>query len=230
MELKYWAIRLIELLVALTMLSLSLYSLVNNYVYYFFSHLLMVILSLPIPVQILPLIPLIIVSALFLLFYALGKHKYIDAMYVLSWLMHLPTVLHFSQIDWPRIIGLSMGFQNIQTKIGFMEALLISLLLVAGRILLHYTLLIRNIHKELLFRGAGEADLEKVLFSALTIASLCISLSLFMAFGISLLAPALKDLLAQALITLPYPYVLISVICLIAIPMCAIIYIYSRAK
>ncbi|MEM3715796.1 MAG: hypothetical protein QW145_01395 [Candidatus Bathyarchaeia archaeon] len=228
MRLKYWIIRLTELVIVFLMLILSIHSLISSVIYEAIIRLLTTVFPQRMPAQVLALTPIISLSVVFISLYALGKQKCVDEIYVLSWLIHAPTVLSFSQIDWPKMMGLPVGLQDLRTDLGFMEALIVSLALIAGRLMLVYMFQIREFYRELLSRGAEKEDLERAFPGMLALITLVIGLALLGVVGISLAVPAIKIFLLQILASVPYPYVTIITACLVAIPTCVMTYIYSQ--
>ncbi|MEM2568493.1 MAG: hypothetical protein QXT67_00925 [Candidatus Bathyarchaeia archaeon] len=156
MKLNYLAIRLIEFPIVLLMICSSMYSLLNNKIYEFSVLFLNTFTQTSFLSPIYPLLPTLLIIVLFsisLYFYAISRQKHLDRIYVLSWLIYLPSPLHFSRIDWLQALGLPINFQIFETKLSFTETLIIGMFLVAGRILLFYTSQIRETYLELLRRG-----------------------------------------------------------------------------
>lgn len=233
MKLNYLAIRLIEFLMVLSMVGFSIYSLLSNKIYN------LAILSLEAFIQIevlstiyplLPILPILILFTISLYLYALGRPKHLDRVYAISWLIHLPSILRFSQIDWLQALGLPINFQTLETKLSFTETLIISIILVAGRILLFYTSQIRETYLELLGRGAEKDDLRRVLSGMMMFALLFVGSSAAAVLALGYLIPLVKILLNPIITLLPYPYIVVGVICLIMIPLCIILYLHSGAN
>lgn len=215
------------------MICFSMYSLLNNKIYEFTILFLNVFLqaSFLSPIYpFLPTLPIIILFSISLYFYAIGRQKHLDRIYVLSWLMHLPSLLYFSQIDWLQALGLPVNFQIFETKLSFTETLVVGMLLVVGRILIFYTSQMRETYLELLGRGAEKNDLERMLLGMMMFTLLFVGSSAVASLVISYLIPIFRHLLNPILALLPYPYIVIGVICLIIIPLCIIIYFHSGAS
>lgn len=236
LRLNYLAIRLIEFFIVLLMFSSSVYSLFNNNIINLITLFFERFMQVSIISQIYPFIPIIpklliiILSSITLYFYVIGKQKYLDGVYIISWIMHLPSIIYFSQIDWFQALGLPINFQMLETKFSFMETLIIGIFLVAGRIILFYTSKIREMYLELLGRGAEKNDLEYILSKMIGIILLYVGSSTIATLAISYLIPIVKSFLILITALLPYPYIVIGVICLIMIPLCAIVYFYSEMR
>ncbi|MEM2661200.1 MAG: hypothetical protein QXS74_07770 [Nitrososphaeria archaeon] len=233
MKLSYSTIRLIEFLIVLIMFFSSIYSLLNNNIInltiLFFERSMQV----SILYQLYPFIPkllIIVLSSIFLYFYVIGQQKYLDRIYMISWIMHLPSIIYFSQIDWFQTLGLSISFQMLETKLSFTETLIIGIFLVAGRVMLFYTSKTREMYLELLGRGAEKNDLETILSRIIGLILLYVGSSAIATLAISYLIPTVKSLIIPITTFLPYPYIVIGVICLIMIPLCIIIYFYSEMR
>jgi hypothetical protein len=230
LKIQYWTIRLVELTTISLMISSSLYSLISNRIYNLIVAVILRVVPLQAPAQVLPLIPPLMVSASSLYFFALGRQKHMERIHVLTWLIHLPSILWYSQIDWFQAVGFPVNFQIFQTRLTFMETLLASVVLVAGRIMLFYTSQLRETYSELLKRGAAKEDVENALSkaTAFMLAFLVISsLSAIAAiYAIFIIKPILSPLLAG----IPYRHIIIGIICLMIIPICIIAFIYNQAK
>ena len=239
LRLKYQFIRLMEFFIVLLMAGLSLYSFSKNklreLIVLFLQWVLLIFLRvdayLPLFSLLTLLTPLIIIMvfSVFLYFYAKGRQKHMDEIYVLSWLMHLPSVLWFSRIDWLQILGSPINFQILETYVSFTETLAISIILVAGRILLFYTSQIREVFLELQGRGAEKDDLETAALGMTALTLILIGSSITVTLAISYLMPVIKSLLSHIIALIPYPYIVVGAICLIMIPACIIMYLHSRA-
>lgn len=230
MKLKYRHIRLIELFLVLLMFGLALYSFSKNRVYdsmilllQQLSALLKVDVDQPIYLIIFIIIP-------FLYFYAMGREEHMDGVYMMSWLMHLPSVLWYSGLDWLKVVGSPLNFQVLETRLSFEEVLLISAILVGGRILLFFTCQIRETLIGLRKRGADESDLEAVIPGMTGFALTLVTLSTALALAVSYLIAVTKELFNPVVALAPYPYVTFGVACLVAIPALVIIYFHSKAK
>jgi len=233
MRLNYSAIRSTEFLVALLMICSSIYSLLNNRIYDFFilflSRFLQASFLSPI-YPFLPTLPIVILFSVSLYFYAMGRQKHLDGIYAISWLIYLPSLLYFSRVDWLQVLGLPINFQMFETKLSFAETLIIGISLVTGRILLFYISQIREIYLEMLGRGAEKNDLEHVLPGMMMFTILLAGSSTAASLAISYLIPVFRHLLNSIITLLPYPYIIIGVICLTIIPLCIIIYFHSGAS
>jgi hypothetical protein len=250
LRLKYSFIRLIEFFIVLLMAGLSLYSfskhMLHKLVVLLFQRALLIVpqVNVYLPIlnflTMLPTLIIIIVFSTLLYFYAKGHQKDMDKIYVLSWLMHIPSVLWFSRIDWLQILwdivrttnstlGLLISSQILETQLSFTETLLISITLVAGRILLFYTSQIREVFLELQRRGAEKDDLEMAAFEMTILTLILIGSSIAATLAISYLTPIIKSLLSPMIMFTPYPHIAVSAICLIMIPICIIVYLYRRA-
>ena len=233
MRLGYKQIRLLELIVIFLMVGISFYSFLKNKVYHLTSSALQQILFTLLPLEVhreLTLALLIAVIAPLLHLYSKGREKHMDGIYAILWLMHLPSVLYYSGLDWLEAISAQLNFQVFETELSLGNTLLIGAILVGGRILLFLTSNIRKTLEELQKRGADEDDLMKVssgmTFFALTIVTFSISMALLMSYII----PMIKALLNPFTGMVPYTYAVVGTASLIAIPVIAILYLYSRAR
>jgi len=219
------------------MAGLSLYSLSKNRAYELMTsllqHLLLALLPAEARQQLIAfptaLVTMIIVSiiALLLYFYAKGQEKHMDGVYVMSWLMHLPSILWYSNLDWLKVLGLPLNFQVLETRLSFAETLIISAILVGGRALLFFTSNIRDALTRLQGRGAEEDDLKVAAAGMVTLALALVALSTAMVLTMSYLIPMIKVLLGPVIALIPYPYVVIGAACLIIIPVIVIAYLYN---
>lgn len=227
---QYWMIRLVEFLTLSLMICSSLYSLTNNKIYASIISFVQTVAPTYTLAQILTLTPLLLVGLLSLCFYILGDEKHMERIHTLSWMLHSPSVLWFSQIDWLKIIGFPIDFQVFQTSLSFAETLIISIILVSGRIMLFYTSHVRRRLSEFLKRGASEEDLKNAVLNMMMFAFACLGLSILNAVALSSAIPALKENLSPIIAKLPYPYMIIGITCLLAIPACVILYVHSQTQ
>jgi len=125
-------------------------------------------------------------------------------------------------------LGSPINFQILETWLSFTETLVISIILVAGRILLFYMSQIREVFLELQGRGAEKGDLEIVALGMTALTLVLIGSSIAATLAISYLITIIKSLLSPIIAFIPYPYVVVGAICLIMIPACIIMYLHSR--
>jgi hypothetical protein len=100
---------------------------------------------------------------------------------------------------------------------------------VAGRILLFYTSQIREVFSELQGRGAEKDDLEIAALGMTALTLILVGSLITATLAISYLIPIIKSLLSPIIAFIPYPYMVVGVICLVMIPACIIMYLHSRA-
>jgi len=221
------------------MASLSLYSFSKNRLYESIAsslqQLLLALLWTEARQQLaaLPIAPMIIIITMtssLLYFYVKGWEKHMDRVYAMSWLMHLPSILWYSNLDWLRVLGSPLNFQVLETQLSFVETLIISAFLVGGRALLFFTSQIRETLVMLQERGAGDDDLGAAASGMTTLALLLVALSIVATLAMSYLMPMIKALLSPIIALTPYPHVVIGIACLIAIPVFVIMYLYSKAR
>lgn len=233
MRLGYATVRLIEFTLVLLMAGSSMYSFLNNVLFdevMLFLKRLLMSLNIPTPIYtdtFLRVLFFFIFSLVFLYLYAKGKETHFNRVYTISWLMHLPSILYFSRIDWLREMGLLINFQLFKTNLSFLDTLVIGMILVSGRILLYYMSKIRETYLELVERGASEEDLEHAISGmAMFTLAFVVSTSV-VAFIVSQAIPLIASFFVQKVASLPYTYIMIGGISLVVIPAILIIYIYS---
>ncbi len=102
--------------------------------------------------------------------------------------------------------------------------------MVGGRILLFFTSHVRKTLEELQKRGADEDDLMKVASGMTLFALAVVSFSISVALLMSYIIPTIRALLNPFIGMIPYAYAVVGAVCLIAIPVIAILYLHSRAR
>lgn len=234
MRLGYTAIRLIEFAIVLLMAYSSMYSFLNNALYdgamLLLEGLLMKMnITTPISLDVFIRLSFFSIFSLILLyFYAKGKEVHFNRFYTLAWLLHLPSILYFSRIDWLREMGLFINFQIFKTSLSFSDTLVIGAILVSGRILLYYTARIKETYHELIERGASKDDVESAISAMTTFSLIFIVFTSAIAFIASHAIPLLASFFVPRVSSIPYPYIVLGAISLVAIPAIIIAYIHSR--
>ena len=175
-----------------------------------------------------PILALLFVSLLVLIIF--GNEKVSSGTYVFLWILLLPSILGFSNLDWFKIIGLPFNLGVLAPNLPFTLVLAAGFVLVTTRIFFSFASQIKNTRRELLGRGALELDAQNALseqsrfFSKLILA--CTGAALL----IVMTASTARVVLQQSLPPLQYPYVILGLACATLLTICTALYLKSHAE
>jgi hypothetical protein len=175
-----------------------------------------------------PILALLFAGLLLLII--LGNEKTSSRTYDFLWILLLPSILWFSNIDWFKILGLPFNFEILAPNLPFTLVLATGLVLATTRIFFSFVSQIKNTRQELLGRGASELDAQNAFreqsrfFSKLILA--CTGAALL----IISTASAAKIVLQQALPPMQYPYVILGLASATMLTICTALYLKSYAE
>jgi hypothetical protein len=175
-----------------------------------------------------PILGLLFAGLLVLIMF--GSQKAGSTTYDLLWLLLLPSILGFSQLDWFKMLGLPFNFEVFAPNLPFTLVLAAGLVLVITRIFLSSVSQINNTRRELLGRGASEPDTQKALgeqsnfFSKLIL--VCTGTAVLIVVGASTASAALQ----QSLPLGQYPYVILGLVSVTLLTICTGLYLRSHAE
>ena len=220
-------ISLAQLLAALGVLSLIFYVFTHNQVYT--TALSTMSFIFPDSNTFLTLILAVLFSILLILI-IFGSEKVISRTYMFVWIFLLPSILWFSNFDWFKALGLPIDFGMLAANLPFAEVLATGLVLVTTGIFLSFLSQIKNTKRELLARGASEADAGKAMtkqsffFSALILG--CIGVASLIAVASSTAKIAVQTWLTS----LPYSYTILGLAGAVVLMICVVLYLRSHAQ
>lgn len=175
-----------------------------------------------------PILVLLFAGLLFLIVF--GNENVSSRTYDFLWILLLPSILWFSNIDWFKILGLPFNFGILAPNLPFTLVLATGLLLATTRIFSSFVSQIKNTKQELLGRGASELDTQNALseqsrfFSKLIL--VCTGAALF----IVSTASTAKVVLQQSLSPMQYPYVILGLASATMLTICTALYLKSHAE
>ncbi|MGD2200127.1 MAG: hypothetical protein PVJ38_00670 [Candidatus Bathyarchaeota archaeon] len=159
--------------------------------------------------------------ALSFLFWRRGDEAGFGRLFSLNMLMFFPSVLDVSTFNWINLIFPYDPTINISTLWIFG----VGLLLQATYLTLRYTVRFRGLREELEGRGALEMDVDEVSKGQMIyLAQLVVGSSLACA-GVYYGAPYVNRLLRGEIHGLPYPHIIVGVVCIFLIAAGIILYL-----
>ena len=142
-------------------------------------------------------------------------------LFSLNMLMFFPAVIDFSIFNWVNLIFP----YDPAPQVGDLWVFGVGLLLQATYLTLRYTVRFRGIREELIGRDADEGDVNEVSRGQMTyLVQLVLGTALISA-GVYFGAPYVKNLLKVEAAGLPYPHVIIGVVCTFLIAAAIILYL-----
>ncbi len=155
-----------------------------------------------------------------------GDEAGFGRLFSLNMLMFFPAVIDFSMFNWVNLIFP----YDPAPRVDAIWVFGVGLLLQATYLTLRYTVRFRGIRKELIGRDAEAADVDEVSKGQMTylvqlvLGTALISTAVY--FGV----PYVKNLLSAEAAGLPYPHVIIGVVCTFLIAAATILYLRGGGR
>ncbi len=175
-----------------------------------------------------PILVVLFAGLLILIIY--GNEKASSGTYDFLWILLLPSILWFSNVDWFKILGLPFNFEALAPNLPFTLVLATGLVLVTTRVFFSFVSQIKTTRQELLGRGASEPDTQKTLseqshfFSKFILACAGAALLLVM------VASTARSVLQQSLPAMQYPYIILGLASATLLAICTALYLKSNAE
>ncbi len=166
------------------------------------------------------------VTAMSFLFWRRGDEVGFGRLFSLNMLMFFPAVIDFSMFNW---INLILPYDPTP-GVTALWVFAVGLLLQATYLTLRYTIRFRLLRDELTDRGADLVDVNEVSKGQMTyliqlvVATTAISTIIFY------LTPLVRNLLSVEISGLPYPHIVIGVVCSLLIAAATILYLRGGAR
>lgn len=219
-------ISLAPLLAACTVLPLVLYVFTRNHIY----NMILAALDLVFPnfdTYQTPILAVLFVGLLILFIF--GSEKAMSGTYIFLWVLLLPSILWFSNLDWFRITGLPFNLEVFAANLPFIEVLVAGVVLVTTRIFFSFMSQIKNTRLELLGRGALGPDAQRAVSKQSTFFSALVLGCLGAAFLIIAATSTVKTALQGWLPAFPFSYVFLGLAGASALIICTALYLRSQA-
>jgi len=222
-------IRTTELGLALASTYMTAVTLLKTSLYMKFKPLLLALLSrgenilgwLRIDLAYFDLSILILAMALSLLFWRRGDEAGFGRLFSLNMLMFFPSVIDFSMFNW---INLILPYDPAPS-LPLLRVFGVGLLLQVTYIALMNTVRFRGVREELVGRGAKVEDVDDVSKGQMAYLALLMTGTVAVVTSIYYATPMVKGLLVLETEGLPYPHVVIGIVCSILIAMATVIYL-----
>jgi len=147
-------------------------------------------------------------------------------LFSLNMLMFFPAVIDFSMFNWVNLIFP----YDPAPQVNDFWVFGVGLLLQATYLTLRYTVRFRGIREELIGRDAQASDVDEVSWGQMTyLVQLVLGTALISA-GVYFGVPYVKQLMFSEASNLPYPHVIIGVVCTFLIAAATILYLRSGGR
>jgi hypothetical protein len=169
----------------------------------------------------LDLIMIGIALALSFTFWRRGDEAGFGRLFSLNMLMFFPAVLDFSTFNWINLIlpYESTAVVSVQWVFG------VGLLLQATYLTLRYTVRFRGMREELEGRGADDEDIDEVSRGQMVYLAQLVIGTLVISGGVYFSVPYVNQFLMGEAVGLPYPHLIIGVVCTLLIAAGTILYL-----
>ena len=169
----------------------------------------------------LDLIVIGMVLALSFTFWRRGDEAGFGRLFSLNMLMFFPSVLDFSTFNW---INLILPYESI-TAVTIQWVFGVGLLLQATYLTLRYTVRFRGMREELEGRGAEDEDVDEVSRGQMVYLAQLVVGTLAISGGVYFSVPYVNRFLMGEAVALPYPHLIIGVVCTLLIAAGTILYL-----
>lgn len=159
--------------------------------------------------------------ALSFTFWRRGDEAGFGRLFSLNMLMFFPSVLDFSTFNW---INLILPYESI-TAVTVQWVFGVGLLLQATYLTLRYTVRFRGMREELEGRGADDDDVDEVSRGQMVYLGQLVVGTLAISGGVYFGVPYVNRFLMGEAIGLPYPHLIIGVVCTLLIAAGTILYL-----
>ena len=159
-------------------------------------------------------------------FWRRGDEAGFGRLFSLNMLMFFPAVVDFSTFNW---INLIMPYDPVR-RVSVLWAFGVGLLLQATYLTLRYTVRFRLLRDELLGRGAEPSDVDEVSRGQMYyLVFLAVGTTVISA-GVFYLVPMMRDMVSLDDLGLPYPHIIIGVVCSLLIAAATILYLRGGGR
>ena len=198
-----------QFLIIFSLFSLALYTFTQTSI---FSPLItgieITVSQIPFLIGIVSFVPLLLISIIYLVILVLGVfggRASLNFVYYSSLVLYLPSALSFSDINWLELFGVS---GSIESFLPFELVLLVGMALITCRIFLVNLSSIVLKKNEFLIRG--EEEVEGISKKMIVYSSGVLSLAVVVAFFAILVLFIGRDTMAEFLLVVPYPMLLVG--------------------
>ena len=210
-------------MVAVTTIQTSLYGKLKPWILGFLAPLLMSYGADP---AFFDMMILGVVTTLSFLAWRRGDEAGFGRLFSLNMLMFFPAVVDFSMFNWVKLI---FPYELV-SRVSDHWVFGVGLLLQATYLTLRYTVRFRGIREELIGRDADEADVDEVSRGQMTyLVQLVLGTGLISA-GVYYGVPYVNDVLRAEAAGLPYPHVIIGIVCTFLIAATTILYLRGGGR
>jgi len=175
-----------------------------------------------------PILVLLFAGLLILIMF--GNEKASSGTYDFLWVLLLPSILWFSNVDWFKVLGLPFNFEALAPNLPFTLVLAAGLVLITTRVFFSFVSQIKTTKQELVGRGASEPDTQKALSEQSHFFSKFILACAAAALLIIMVASTARGVLQQSLPPLQYPYVILGLASATLLAICTALYLKSHAE
>ncbi len=210
-------------MVAVTLVQTSLYGKLKPWILSFLAPLLM---AYGLDPTFFDIMILGVVLSVSFLAWRRGDVAGFGRLFSLNMLMFFPSVIDFSTFNWVNLIFP----YDPAPQVSPIWAFVVGLLLQATYLTLRYTVRFRGMRGELVGRDADEADVDEVSKGQMIyLVQLVLGTALISA-GVYLGVPYVNQLIFSEASNLPYPHVIIGVVCTLLIAAATILYLRSGGR
>jgi hypothetical protein len=210
-------------MVAVTLVQTSLYGKLKPWILGFLAPLL---LAYGIDPTFFDIMILGVVLSISFLSWRRGDAAGFGRIFSLNMLMFFPAVIDFSMFNWVNLIFP----YDPAPQVSPVWAFGVGLLLQATYLTLRYTVRFRRIREELIGRDAQQSDVDEVSKGQMIyLVQLVLGTALISA-GVYFGVPYVKQLMISEASNLPYPHVIIGVVCTLLIAAATILYLRSGGR
>jgi hypothetical protein len=210
-------------MVAVTLIQTSIYAKLKPYLARFLGPLLAMFGA---DTTYIDIVLLGLVVAMSFTFWRRGDEAGFGRLFSLNMLMFFPAVVDFSTFNW---VNLIMPYDPVR-GVSVLWAFGVGLLLQVTYLTLRYTVRFRLLRDELLGRGAEPYDVDEVskgqmyYLISLVLGTTAISATVFY------LSPITGDMISLDALRLPYPHIVIGIICTLLIAAATILYLRGSGR
>jgi hypothetical protein len=223
-EKAYPIILLTEALTSFGAFLLSYYNFIHNNLY---TIILTTMEALNVPQQI---CAIVLLATLLVAVFAMTVAGAFSRICQISFMLLIPSILWFSNLDWLQILELPINLQLFKTDLPFTFTLYSGLLIVSCETLHYFLFQIKRTRDELLSRGAYKADVGKVTMKQLKFSSTLTALCMLTTVTITNIAFVLKTTLQNITNQIIYPYIALGTISATITIICILAYLKVQAR